>query len=304
MIVTERTCRSIVNPTGGFLAGFTHTINPYHGCAFGRTLCGIPDYAPEIVRAHGEKREWGGYLDVKINAPRAYDADHDRIRAGSKPSLRIYMSSVTDPYVPQERSYRVTRGILERMRLRPPDLLVLQTHTPNPLWDIDLIEDLSRRFPLAVQVSVETDREKMGPPFPPHAYPVAERLSALARMKARGIETVAAVSPLWPIDDVEGFAHRLDEACAFVVVDHYLVGDGSRDGSRTRRRLALAGRSFPDLLMEAGFEPWTRIEALDRVVAVFRRVLGAARVGVSSEGYHQAAQRLLKGVTIGVRREA
>ncbi len=294
MTTREITCRSIVNRTGGFLSGFTHTINPYHGCSYGRTLCGLPDYAPEIVRCFGEDRPWGGYLDVKVNAPEAYAADHDRIRSSRRPQLRIYMSSVTDPYVPQERAYRLTGRILEAMRERPPDLLALQTHTPNVLWDADLLADLAARFPLSVQISVETDRESFGPPFPPHAYPVAGRIEALASLRARGVETVAVVSPLWPIADVEGFARRLEASAAFVVIDHYLVGDGSRDGARTRARVALEGRSFPRLLEEAGYGEWTRLEALDRVRAVFERILGPSRVGISREGFHRAAHRLLR----------
>ena len=293
MLVTEVTCRGIINRTGGFLGGFTHTINPYVGCSLGATLCGVPDYAPAIAAAFGERRVWGRYLDVKVNAPDAYDADHDRIRRGRSPALRIYMSSVTDPYVPQEQRYRVTAGILERMRERPPDLLAIQTHTPNPLWDIELLAELSTRFPLSIQISVETDREEMGPLFPSHAYPVARRLEALGALRARGLATVGVVSPLWPIDDVEGFARRLDEACSYVVVDHWLIGDGSRDGARTRLRIAAHGAAFPDLLERAGFGEWNRLEALERVVGVFRKVLGADRVGVSREGFHAAAHRLL-----------
>jgi DNA repair photolyase len=285
--------RSIVNRTGGFLSGFTHTLNPYHGCSYGKTLCGVPDYAPEIVRGFGERREWGTYLGVKVDAPGLYAADHDRIRASAAPAMRIYMSSVTDPYVPQEKRYRVTGRILEEMRRRPPDLLALQTHTPNVLWDEDLIVDLSRRFPLSVQISVETDRESLGDPFPPHAYAVAARIDALLRLRRRGVESVAVVSPLWPIADVEGFARRLDEAATFVVLDHYLLGDGSKGGSRTRRRLALAGVAFPDLLIGAGYAEWTRLEALERVRDVFLRVLGSDRVGISREGFHRAAHRLL-----------
>ncbi len=49
------------------------------------------------------------------------------------------MSSVTDPYVPLKKRYRITGRILEAMRERPPDLLALQTHTPNVLWDEDLV---------------------------------------------------------------------------------------------------------------------------------------------------------------------
>jgi len=293
MIVREVTCKGIINKTGGFLGGFTHSINPYHGCSFGKTLCGLPDYAPEIVKGFGEAREWGSYLDAKVNAPERYLADYDRIKSGKGRDLRIYMSSVTDPYVPQERRFRITRRILEAMTERPPDLLALQTHTPNVLWDEDLLVDLSRRFALSVQISVETDRESMGVPFPPHAYPVADRIAALRKLKERGVESVAVVSPLWPIDDVEAFARRLEEAAAFVILDHFLIGDGSRDGSRTRKRLAMASASFPDLLIRAGFEEWTRIEALDRVRETFVRVLGAGRVGVSKEGFTRAASRLL-----------
>ena len=38
-----------------------------------------------------------------------------------------------------------------------------------------------------------------------------------------------------PLADPEGFAHRLDEACDRVILDHYLIGDGSPGGLRTRR---------------------------------------------------------------------
>src|SRR5262245_44664389 len=138
--------RTILNRTGGFLHGFTHTLNPYAGCTLGGSLCGMPDYAPEILGGFGERRPWGSWLEVKANAPDLYDRDFDRVRAGADPALRIFMSSVTDPWLPQERRHRITRGLLERMRHRPPDLLALQTHTPNPLWDLELLEDLSGRF--------------------------------------------------------------------------------------------------------------------------------------------------------------
>jgi len=295
MIVREISCRGIVNRTRGFLSAFTHTINPYQGCAYGRTLCGLPDYAPEIARVFGESRRWGEYLDVKVNGPERYEADHDRIRRSARPAMRLYMSSVTDPYVPQERTHRITRRILEAMRDRPPDLLALQTHTPNPLWDQDLIADLAGRFPVSVQISVETDRESLGPGFPRHAYPVAERLGALRSLRERGLETVAVVSPLWPIEEPEEFARRLGESAAFVILDHYLLGDGSKDGRRTKLRMVAAGKSFPALLEEAGYGEWTHLDAFERVREIFMEVLGPERLGISKEGFHEAVRRLVPG---------
>jgi DNA repair photolyase len=242
----------------------------------------------------GERREWGRYLDAKVNAAEVYAAEHDRIRRSPHPSLRIYMSSVTDPYVPQERHYRITGRLLEAMRDRPPDLLALQTHTPHPLWDLDLLVELSRRFPVSVQISVETDREDLGPMFRPHAYSIASRLEALRRLRGQGLETVGVVAPMWPLADPSSFAQRLGEACAFVVVDHYLLGDGSPGGARTSGRLAAPGTTFPELLRRAGYEPWTRLEAFEQVVDLFRRVLGPERVGVSKEGFAKAVHRLLR----------
>jgi len=291
MRVSEVRCRTILTRTGGFLAGFTHSLNPYRGCSLGGTLCGLPDYAPGIAAGWGETRPWGSYLDVKINAPEAYDTDHDRIRRGPRPRLRIFMSSVTDPYVPQEKRYRISRRILERMRDRPPDSLVIQTHTPNPVWDENLLVDLSGLFPLVLQISVETDREDLGPGFRPHAYPVADRLRALESFRRRGVETVGVVAPLWPLEDVEGFARRLDEACSYVVVDHYLLGDGSAGGARTCSRQVAPGVTFPDMLRRAGYEEWTTLERFDEVVAVFRRILGEPRVGVSRQGFASAPRR-------------
>ena len=38
--------RSILTPTGGFLgSGYTHTLNPYSGCAFAGSVCGLYCYA-------------------------------------------------------------------------------------------------------------------------------------------------------------------------------------------------------------------------------------------------------------------
>jgi hypothetical protein len=86
----------------------------------------------------------------------------------------------------------------------------------------------------------------------------------------------------------------LEQAAAFVILDHYLIGDGSKDGLRTRRRLAMAGTTFPDLLVRAGYEEWTRLDALERVRVIFERVLGQERLGVSREGFLRAAHRLLE----------
>ena len=157
----------------------------------------------------------------------------------------------------------------------PPDQLVLQTHTPFPLRDLDLLAAL----PCCVHISVETDRDSI-PGLPPHAFSPRERLAALRTLKESGLDAVGVVAPLLPIEDPEAFARALDEACTRVIVDHYLVGDGSKHGARTKRR------GLPERLIEHGFERWTTLEVLHETAAVFARVLGPERVGVSREGFN------------------
>ena len=273
MQVEEGACRSILTRTGGFLAGFTHSLNPYRGCSFGSSLCGVACYAPALLR--GPKREWGSFLEAKTNAADAYR--RDIVRESRRGPVSIFCASVTDPYVPQERRYRITRALLEAMVEQPPARLALQTHTPGPLRDLDLLTRLDCE--LSVQISVETDREEI-PGLPRHAFSPQERLDALRKIKEAGLRAVGVVAPLLPLEDAEAFARELDRCCTFVIVDHYLVGDGSRDGARTKRR------GLPQRLIDAGFERWTRLEVLEETAALFRQVLGEKRVGVSREGFN------------------
>lgn len=273
MGTAETACRSILTRTGGFLAGFTHTLNPYRGCAYGGSLCGVACYAPALLRGARAAEPWGSFLEAKTNAADAYRADLPRERR--RGPVRIFMSSVTDPYVPQERRLRITRAVLEAMADEPPDRLALQTHTPGPLRDLDLL----RRIPCAVQITVETDRASI-PGLPPHAFRPAERIAALAEVRRAGLRSVGVVAPLLPLDDAQGFARSLERACDFVILDHWRIGDGSREGARTRRR------GLPDRLDAAGLGSWNRLEALHETAELFRRILGPERVGISAGGFN------------------
>jgi hypothetical protein len=83
-----------------------------------------------------------------------------------------------------------------------------------------------------------------------------------------------------PLADPERFARHLHAACDRVVLDHYLLGDGSKNGLRTRRT------PFPRMLEEAGFGEWNRLEKFREVKAVFDGVFGPARVLVSMAGFN------------------
>ncbi len=286
MRIEPADARSILTPTGGWLTGFTHSLNPYRGCAYGGAACGVYCYAPETRFSADRRDQWGSYLRPKLQAAEHYRAEAARVRRRGG-ALRIFMSSVTDPYVPQEARLGVTRAILEAMLAEPPDLLVLQTHTPGPRRDARVLAALQEKARLVVQITVETDLERV-PGLPPHAASVAERLAALQQLRQAGLPTVAVAAPLLPLRDPERFVARLGAAADGVIFDHWLVGDGSPGGARTRRRRAHAERPLPDALAAAGLGEWNTIERFEEIVALARDRLGAARVGVSCEGFARA----------------
>jgi hypothetical protein len=189
------------------------------------------------------------------------------------------MSSSTDPYIPQEKSLRLTRALLEEMIERPPDVLVIQSHHTMVERDIDLIADLSALGEVWVSLTVETDMDRV-PGLPPHASPPSRRLSVLESFRARGIPTQATISPLLPLADPPAFARRLDAACDRVILDHYLIGDGSPGGWRTRKT------GFPERLAAAGFGEWNDLAKLGEVRDLLASVLGADRVLVGCEGFN------------------
>lgn len=278
--------RSILNPTGGYLKeGFTHTINPYRGCALGNSLCGLYCYA-QWNAYHTQGRAWGSFLDIKANLPAIYREQYERLKhpaRGTPKPLRIFLSSVTEPYPPQERTARRTRTLLEDMIERPPDVLVIQTHTPLIVDDRPWLKELHQRTRLQVHITVETDKETFPAGFPRHAYTPEARIAALESLHAAGLPTVATVSPLLPLDDPQHFARRLEPVCDRVILDHYLLGDGSPGGQRTRHT------KLPGLLEATGYEAWTRLDTFDAVVETFRDVFGTERVGISRSGFNALA---------------
>ncbi|HEX6986525.1 MAG TPA: hypothetical protein VF170_14175, partial [Planctomycetaceae bacterium] len=239
--------------------------------------CGVGCY----VRHSGHVtrgRAWGGFLEVRTNAAEAYRTAYERERRWARRNAGrrfvIFCASVTDPFVPQERRHRVTRSVLDAMLDRPPDGLILQTHSHLVLDELDRLRDLAQRCDLRVHVSIETDRDRL-PGLPPPASGVGKRLDASAKLKAAGLRTFVTVAPLLPIADPERFFARIAEAADAVVLDHFIGGDGTPTGHRTRRTPLPAAMAAVE---PRSVEP----QYLDEMAAVARRFLP---VGVGRDGF-------------------
>lgn len=277
--LTRTTVKSILTRSSGYLKTIcSHSLQPYRGCSFGNSLCGVGCYVrhnPFVTR--GEP--WGAFLEARENAADAYRAQYERERRwarASRGAFGIFMSSATDPFVPHERRLGITRDVLAAMTAAPPDELIVQTHTHLVTERLDAIVALAERCALRVHVSIESDRDRL-PGLPPPASPVARRLEAAAALRAAGIRVVVTVAPLLPIGDPDGFFARVAACADAVVIDHFIAGDGSPDGARTRRTpLPAAMAALDPASVELGYR-----DAM--VAAAERRMPG--RVGVGIDGF-------------------
>jgi len=270
---------NILTRTTGFLKTVSsHSAQPYRGCTLGRSLCGVGCY---VQHNHYLTRgqPWGEFLEARENAARAYLATVGRERNWARRArgeFGVFLSSSTEPFLPQEFRFRITRSLLEAMREDPPDVLILQTHSHRVVEYLDLYPPLARRCRFRIHLSIETDRERIaGLPSP--ASSVEKRFQAAQTLKEAGIRTVITVSPLLPIADPEGFFARVARAADAVVIDHFIQGDGSSLGARTLRTPLPAA-------MAAVSPGSVTLEYREAMAEIARRHL-PGRVGINVDGF-------------------
>ncbi|HEV3259193.1 MAG TPA: radical SAM protein [Gemmataceae bacterium] len=221
--------RSIFNPAAGFIrrGGFDWTCNPYVGCSFGCVYC----YAMFLPQNRRPKADWGRWFQAKVNA-----VDVARKQAARVAGLALYLSSVTDPYLPAERSLRLTRGILEVLIPHQPRLLV-QTRGPLVVRDLDVLRQFRS---VRVNISIPTDSETVRRDFEPKAPPLERRWETMTAVRAAGLPVGLCVTPMLPLGDPAAFAERIAAFRPDVLVTqgfHDSHGGFGADTSAAARRL-------------------------------------------------------------------
>lgn len=253
--------RTILTPASGFMADYDYTLNPYAGCAFGCSYC----YAAFFARDPTKQEDWGGWVEVKENAVRLIKRMRRPIAGAS-----IYMSSVTDPYQPIERTLELVRAILQELVHHQPRMVV-QTRSPLVTRDIDVLQRFER---LRVNVTVTTDSERVRRTFEPQCPPNSARLDAVRDLVLAGLDVGVTLTPLLPVEDIDAFAEdlRATGASRFVVQPMHAKSGrfvaGTREGAVAlseelgwdedayQRALARLRSALPGLLEgRSGFGP-------------------------------------------------
>jgi DNA repair photolyase len=226
----ETTCKTLMGRSG--IGSVDYAINPYIGCAHACVYC----YA-RFMRRMGHKGErWGSFVDAKVNALEMLQAEAPKRSMG-----QVLLSSVTDPYQPLERKYKLTRGSLELLLERQFPVSIL-TKSDLVLRDLDII----RKFDtIEVGFTLTSYNDATRRAFEPGASPVERRLAALREISEEGIPTWAFIGPVLPYLTEDGLEPLLDELAGCVnrvLIDRINI----KSGNMPDIRVALS-EHYPDL---------------------------------------------------------
>lgn len=202
LVIREINVKSVLTKSN--LPVSDYSVNPYVGCTHGCRYC----YASFIKRFTNHPEPWGGFLDVKtwpaLTHPERY--------AGKE----LFLSSVTDPYLPQEETFCRTRTLLEQV-CGSGIRLSIATKSDLVLRDLDLI----KRFPDArVSWSVNTLDEEFKNDMD-SAVSIERRLAAMKAFHDAGVRTTCFVSPIFPgITDVPAIIARTRDRCNLIWLEN------------------------------------------------------------------------------------
>jgi len=269
--------RSVLNNPASTGMGFW-SINPYVGCEFGCTYC----YARDTHRWTMERRGSGAAGQTGSNStPEEITASEQTAPPSRRPAAlpaweafereilvkeevaevlartlkpaqvaghTLVIGTATDPYQPAERQFRLTRRILEVLRSYHGLSIGIITKSPLITRDLDLLQALSQRHEVSVNISLATADRRLARRLELRSPIPEARLRALRRLTQGGVYAGLLVAPIIPgiTDDWAGLA-RLIEA-AKEAGARYVVGSALRLGPAARHRfLPLLEQEFPEL---------------------------------------------------------
>lgn len=256
MQIKEIVSKSILTKGGGFIGSFSHTLNPYSGCAFGCKYC----YVRMLPIGLYNEEEWGTWVDIKTNAADLLRAELQK--AKEKGPVTVFMASATDPYQPLEVKTCLTQSLLEVMLESPslmPDFLHIQTRSPLVIRDLNIFKLFGNRIRIAM--TIETDQDSVRKVFSPAAPPIQARLRTLRQLSDAGIPTQVSMSPILPCS--KDVAKVFRAASDHIVIDDFFMGDGSR-GKRTEKM------GIRTIFEQHGWQKWYSPKAIEQVVNLMK----------------------------------
>ena len=191
-IVTEERARSIISRNESPDVPFTQSINPYRGCEHGCIYCYARPSHAYLGLSPGLDFETRLY--AKTNAVELLRAELGR--KGYVPSP-IALGANTDCYQPVERTYRLTRGIVELLAQCDHPLTIV-TKSALVERDLDLLAPMARKNLVRAFVSIGTLDRALARRLEPRAASPQRRLDTLRALSSAGVPCGVMVAPVIP----------------------------------------------------------------------------------------------------------
>ncbi len=184
--------KSVLNECHSERVPFRWTVNPYRGCEFGCHYC-YARYTHEYMEIDGD--EFASKIYVKENSGALADRD---LSSEDIWGEHIAIGTATDPYQPAEKEFGATRAILEKMALREGLSLSITTKSNQVVRDIDLLQRISQRSSLSINMTVTTVRTRLARMLEPRAPRPDLRLAAITKLREAGISVGMNAMPILP----------------------------------------------------------------------------------------------------------
>ena len=191
-VFEETETRSIISTNNSPDVAFDHSINCYRGCIHGCTYC-FSRPTHEYL-GYGAGTDFERKIVVKVRAPELLRKE---LMKSSWQGDQIVFSFTSDPYIPLEANYKLTRRCLEVCAaFRNPVGIV--TKSALIRRDIDVLQQLARDASVGVYFSIpfaDYDIARAVEPFAPSPNARFEAMKALAD---GGIEVGIGIAPTIP----------------------------------------------------------------------------------------------------------
>ncbi len=204
--VTAERVKSIISRNDSPDIPFTQSINPYRGCEHGCIYCYARPSHAYLNLSPG--LDFETRLFAKVNAAQVLRKEL------AKPGYvcsAITIGANTDAYQPAERSWKITRAVLEvAAQCNHPVNII----TKNALVerDLDILAPMAEKGLASVFVSVTTLDHDLARRMEPRASAPARRIEAIRRLTQAGVPVGVMVAPIVPVLTDAETEHILEAA--------------------------------------------------------------------------------------------
>ena len=199
-------------------------MNVFRGCTHGCIYCDSRSLCYQMPHEFTD-------VAVKENSPELLDAALSRKRK----KCMIGFGSMSDPYIPAERSLQITRRCLEIIARRGFGVSLI-TKSDLVLRDLDILQEIHRKAKAVVSVTLTTADDALCRKLEPNVCPTSRRAEVLYALRDAGIPTVVWLCPILPYindtrENLEGILSICREAEVAGILS-FGFGMTLRDGNR------------------------------------------------------------------------